>query len=295
MSNYNIVKLNAENINGLYILFEAVYQKKCAKHYFDLKYNTSYTGAEYIGFLAFEGEIPIAYYGVVPIIVSINKQLVLAAQSCDTMTHPNHRKKGLFVTLAKQTFELAKKQGIHFVFGFPNQNSYPGFIQKLGFTHAETLNRFSFQFTNTPYKLLYRKLGLIHFKKKNDTINNSLVEEGYDGVVYSKNYINYKKSYSQNLIVQENETSFWINVSKGGWIGGLSPFKKEIVQQLIKTIQNLTNTSSITFMVSPQNQLNAALSKLVKPEPGFAVIIKNLSGTYNTGNLKFQFTDIDIF
>ncbi len=295
MSNYTIVKLDAENIKHLYTLFRSVYQKKCPKNYYDLKYNTTYTGADYIGFLAFENSVPVAYYGVVPIIVSINKQPVLAAQSCDTMTHPGHRKKGLFVTLAKQTFDLAKNKGIHFVFGFPNQNSYPGFIKKLGFTHTETLNRYSIPFSNTPYKLIYRKLGLINLKKKKNVINNLLIDQGYDGVIYSNDYIHYKKGYDKTLIVEENNTSFWINVSKGGWIGALSPLKKELFLQTIKAIETITNTASITFMVSPKNEFDTALSKIVKPENGFAVIIKNLSGKHNLSDLKFQFSDIDIF
>ncbi|MES2133973.1 MAG: GNAT family N-acetyltransferase, partial [Bacteroidota bacterium] len=157
MSNYTFIKLESENIKHLYTLFTAVYNKSCPKQYFDLKYATQYTGAEYIGFFAFENNIPVAYYGVVPTIISISRQRVLAAQSCDTMTHPAHTKKGLFTELAKRTFELAKQKGIHFVFGFPNQNSYPGFIKHLGFTHTETMNRYTISLSNTPFKLLYRK------------------------------------------------------------------------------------------------------------------------------------------
>lgn len=295
MSNYTFAKLNCENLKHLYTLFEAVYHKSAPKQYFDQKYNTSYTGAEYIGFLAFQNELPVAYYGVIPTLVSLNQQTILAAQSCDTMTHPAHQKKGLFITLAKQTFELAKSKGIHFVFGFPNQNSYPGFIQKLDFTHSETLNRYTIKYQNTPFKLLYRKLGLINYKEKAETISNPFLDEGYDGIIYSKEYIQYKKNYNKSLIIQKKNISFWINQSNGAWIGLPSPFTDGSFSQTIKTLENITNASSITFMMSTQNRFAEEISKVISPEKGFAVITKNLSGKYNLNNLKFQFSDIDIF
>lgn len=294
MSNYSFSKLEPGNIKDLYRLFDAVYHKSCPKNYFDLKYSTAYTGVSYIGFLAYHNQIPVAYYGIIPTFVSINKQTVLGAQSCDTMTHPEHQKKGLFVTLAKKTFELAKEKGIHFVFGFPNQSSYPGFIKHLGFTHADTMNRYTIRFSNTPFKLLYRKSGLINRKKRVDSIENILVQEGYDGLIYSKHYMSYK-TYNPNMILPSGDQRFWINLSKGAWIGAIAPLKKEFFSHTSIALENLTKASSITFMVSSGNNMDFALSKTARAEKGFAVITKNLSGTYNLSRLKFQFADMDIF
>jgi GNAT superfamily N-acetyltransferase len=294
MSNYTFRKLEPENIKDLYRLFEAVYHKSCPQNYYDLKYNTAYTGVTYIGFLAYHDQMPVAYYGIVPTFVAIAKQKVLGAQSCDTMTHPSHQKKGLFTNLAKKTFDLAKEKGIHFVFGFPNQNSYPGFIRHLDFTHADTMNRYTIRFSNTPFKLLYRKLGLINRKKQAQNIDNALIEEGYDGVIYDKAYLAYK-SYNPNMILPAGDQRFWVNLSKGAWIGALAPLKKEFFSQTSVTLENLTKASSITFMVSSGNAVNGALSKISRAEKGFAVITKNLSGTYDLNRLKFQFSDIDIF
>lgn len=294
MSSYTFIKLESGNLNHLYTLFAAVYHKPCPKEYFHLKYATQYTGAEYIGFFALENNVPVAYYGVVPTIVSISKQRVLAAQSCDTMTHPAHTKKGLFTELAKRTFELAKQKGIHFVFGFPNQNSYPGFIKHLGFTHTETMNRYTIHLSNTPFKLLYRKLGLASLKQKAGFIENGLLQEGYDGVIYDNHYVAYK-TYNSSGIVIEKGQSFWINNSKGTWVGAIFPLKKEPFLITVKTIESITKASSVTFMISPGTPIDSALSKTKKAEKGFAVILKNLSGQYNLGRLKFQFSDIDIF
>ena len=294
MNNYTIVKINHETIPQLYTLFESVYKKRCLTNYYELKYNTRYTGVEYIGFLAFHNNIPVAFYGVIPTIVSINKKAVLAAQSCDTMTHPDYQKKGLFVELAKQTFDFAKQSGIHFIFGFPNQNSFPTFIKKLGFTHMENMNRYTFHFSNNIYKILMRKFWFVKSEDQCNDITNVLIEEGFDGILYNKAYLDYKK-YNANTIVKSKETTLWINMSKGGWIGTLLPLTKDNFRIQIQLIENLTKASSITFMVSSSSNLNKVLSQNAKPESGFAVITKNLSNNYNLNNLKFQFSDVDVF
>lgn len=53
--------------------------------------------------------------------------------SQDTMTHRDFRRQGIFKTLAAETYRQAGEDGGVFVFGFPNQNSHPGFIKKLDF------------------------------------------------------------------------------------------------------------------------------------------------------------------
>ena len=294
MSNYRFARLGASNLKDLYLLFAAVYGKACPASYFERKYDTAYTGVAYIGVLAYLDDLPVAYYGVIPTFLSIRQQKVLAAQSCDTMTHPAHQKKGLFVKLAIHTFELARQEGIHLIFGFPNQNSYPGFIKHLGFTHADTMHRHTIRFSNTPIKMLLRKLAFAGGRQSTEPLANILLQEGHDGVIYDKAYMAYKR-YNSNTVIGTPEQRFWVNLSKGGWIGALAPLYKEQFSQTLRNLENLTKASSMTFMISPGTGLDSALSKTRKAEKGFAVIIKNLSGKYDTSRLKFQFSDIDIF
>ena len=294
MSNYAFARLDATNLKDLYTLFAAVYNKPCPQSYFERKYDTAYTGVTYIGYLAYLDTRPVAYYGVVPTVLSIRQQRVLAAQSCDTMTHPAHQKKGLFVKLAKQTIDLAKQEGIHLVFGFPNQNSYPGFIKHLGFTHADTMHRYTIRFSNTPFKVLMRKMGLAGGRQISEPVSNILLQEGHDGVIYDQAYRTYK-TYNSNTVIGTKEQRFWVNLPKGGWIGALAPLNKELFSQTLRNLESLTKAPSITFMISPGTGPDSALSKTMRAEKGFAVIVKNLSGKYETSRLKFQFSDIDIF
>jgi hypothetical protein len=55
------------------------------------------------------------------------------AMSCDTMTHPDYQRQGMFVTLAQELYaELAEQHGVATVWGFPNAASHPGFVSRLG-------------------------------------------------------------------------------------------------------------------------------------------------------------------
>jgi hypothetical protein len=55
----------------------------------------------------------------------------MGSLSLDTMIHPQYRNKGLFTLLAKNLYMSLPSQQIGLTFGFPNKNSYRGFIEKL--------------------------------------------------------------------------------------------------------------------------------------------------------------------
>src|SRR5882672_9602253 len=130
---YVIERLNNDRLKDMESLYKAVYGIAAPENYFLKKYDTAYTGAEYLGYIAYNKEnIAVAYYGVMPCFIQYNNEIILAAQSGDTMTHPGFRYKGMFVELSKITFELCREVGIRFIFGFPNQNSYHGAVNKLG-------------------------------------------------------------------------------------------------------------------------------------------------------------------
>lgn len=87
-----------------------------------------------ISFNAFYGEELVAHYACVPYKMKIDGRVALGLFDIATATHPNHRGKGLFKTLAKTTFEYAKKQGYEFILGVANANSFPGYMKHFPFT-----------------------------------------------------------------------------------------------------------------------------------------------------------------
>ena len=104
---YLIERFHISQISQLKILFQAVYNKNSLDlEGLDDRFQTSQFGADCIGYIAYSTEdnlkIPAAYYGVFPVITISRGKKIMCAQSGDTMTHPNHRKRGLFTKLAKK-------------------------------------------------------------------------------------------------------------------------------------------------------------------------------------------------
>jgi GNAT superfamily N-acetyltransferase len=118
-----------------------------------------------IGYIAMDGNRPAAYYGVFKQTLVINGvELISAAQSGDTMTDPDYRGQGLFIELAKITYQEARKQGIELIFGFPNENSLPGFKKHLGWQFDGFMQQFEIVTNNLPLAELDGKLKLNLYK-----------------------------------------------------------------------------------------------------------------------------------
>ena len=86
-----------------------------------------------VSFNAFWGEEMVAHYALIPMKMSISGRVASGLLSMATVTHPQHRGKGLFKMLAKQSYGFAADQGYEFVVGVANANSYPGFIKYFDF------------------------------------------------------------------------------------------------------------------------------------------------------------------
>lgn len=93
-----------------------------------------------VSFNAWDGETMAAHYAVIPTCMNIGGRIVKGLLSMATVTHPDHRGKGLFKTLAKATYEYAATTGYEFVVGVANDNSYPGFIKYFPFEDVGKLD-----------------------------------------------------------------------------------------------------------------------------------------------------------
>src|SRR5680860_587937 len=50
-------------------------------------------------------------------------------RAVDTATHPNYQGQGIFKKLTLKAIELAKEQGVQFIFNTPNEQSRPGYLK----------------------------------------------------------------------------------------------------------------------------------------------------------------------
>lgn len=92
-----------------------------------------------VGFNAYHGATLAAHYVAIPTQLKFGGRIVNGILSINTATHPEHQGKGLFTRLAERTYELAVSRGHKFCVGVANQNSFPGFVRKLGFVDLGAL------------------------------------------------------------------------------------------------------------------------------------------------------------
>lgn len=96
--------------------------------------NTTTTGGQPTFYLAavIDGEI-IGFNAFISHNFMLDGEVVTGYQSCWTATSSAHRGKKIFQNLINAGRETVKANGGAFIFGFPNANSRPLFVNKLGF------------------------------------------------------------------------------------------------------------------------------------------------------------------
>jgi hypothetical protein len=291
MSKFDIEPLSTQNIGLLYTLVSEVYGRRKPKGYFEAKYDASYCGKTSEGAFAVQDGKALSFAGVIPTVFSINGKQAIGAQSCDTMTVPSVRRTGVGSLVAREAHRRAKLQGIDFIYGFANQDSTPWLTTKLGFTNMGQMNRYTIPLRTNLFRKVLRKAGLGRFSKRVEhEIDNVVLTEGFDGVLYTPEFIKYK-SHNHNFILGGKGSKLWL--SQGGGLAGA--FQGGDVKDALNIVQKNTNASSVTFMFSPGLDHDRQFALITDAKAGLTAACKDLSGKHNLGGLKFQLGDADIF
>lgn len=308
---YTVTRLNRNNLADVAKLHAEVYGTAVADDYFPNKYNTAYTGVENAGFIAYNPDNkPVAYYGVIPCFIEYENKVMLAAQSADTMTHPLHRYKGMFVELSNKTFDLCRELGIRLIFGFPNHNSYHGAVNKLGWKMTETMACFIIRVKSLPFESLSKKSGLLKkaykqysqfIMKRNllplQGITNSVIADGFAGVYRSVDYFSYK-TYSPSVVIGMENAKIWISTKYGLVIGDMEGVHKMNFTSLINMLKGIAKRlglREIQFHCSPGTGLHDFFAAKYKATPSYPVLFQDFGSVIPPEKIKFTFADIDIF
>lgn len=260
---YTFERINEERIKDLVYLMKSVHPKTNSLTFYKNKFDTAYTGASYLGYIAYStsGE-PAAFYGVYPVLLKKNDVMILAAQSGDTITHPKHQRQGLFTRLAKATYELAKSEGVKIIFGFPNSNSAHGFFNKLDWKQTSTFRQTSMSFkTSNLYNLLnkfpvLRPLYKVYFRAMNGIYGAkqllSQEQENQLEIARNQSYFRYKLANKTSFILTVGEHTFWVTFGDGLIVGEIGHFQitpetSASFQKALKKLARITGVKKITF------------------------------------------------
>jgi hypothetical protein len=305
---YYIERVTAEKLVDIARLHLAVYKKETPLSFYKRKYDTAFTGASYIGYIAYSiAGTPVAYYGVIPCFLQDGNKTILAAQSADTMTDPNYRFKGLFVELSQMAFELCRQENIRIVFGFPNQNSLHGAINKLGWQMTHTMDCFIIPVRTVPFEKITRHWFLLRdiyrlyrrkaLKKYSSAyiVENSVLQEGYIGICRDTDYWTYKKYYDRQVI-RIGDSLVWIRINNGLVIGDITDCTDmDAVITVLKRLAAKLGLTQIQFHTSPGTVLHNQLLQKWKTVPSFPALFQDFSSGWELNRIKFNFGDIDIF
>jgi len=282
--------------------------------FIELKYDTIKFGLKNIGILAkSKNQELAAYYGVFPIVLNYESEDYLIAQSGDTMTAPNHRKKGLFTKLAKQTYALSKSKGIKLVFGFPNENSYPGFERKLNWKFNGFMQRFTFKVKAIPFCELTSKFSTLYpiykkfVKNRVKKYQISLEQIDFDSFNYSlvkglikkdRNFFKYKLNKDNTYVVSIENIQILIKANTHLFIGEVSKIEAKQVKLLIKCVKKLAYRlacSKVIFTLSTNHWLYGLLAENHKSTKSLPTGFYLIENTFEIKEIQFSNADYDTF
>jgi hypothetical protein len=309
---YRIEKLTAENIHDLLYIYRDAFGREVDLKDLDDKLNTTFAGISYVGFTAYsEDNEPAAFYGVFPCFANYQGKRFLIAQSGNTMTHSKHRGKGLFTILAKKTFEYCAANEINLVFGFPNKNSYPGFVRKLDWIHFDDIEAYlvrvkgiSWYRINQFFRLSYniydnRCRRILNNLPKAKPFLSSCEKSDVPVVDHSPAFIKYK-TYEENFLVDIKGTGVWLKFNKNylliGDIENVPEIQLEIVLKSLKRLARRMFIPYIRFQGSTDTDIATFFAKHgEKMEVKHAIAGIQFTKVIPLEKMKFTAADNDTF
>ena len=311
--NYKFLRIDRAMYDNIRTLYMSAFNLKPSMDHLINKYNTSFFGLQHTGYIAFdENNTPAAYYGVFPIIMNIDGKDYLAAQSGDTMTDPNHQKRGLFTQLAKMSYDLAKENNVQFVFGFPNKNSFPGFAKKLDWKFYDYMYNFQFLSNTLPlceltYKFPFLSKIYYSFLKcmlsryslpvnaENTVCFND--NKAFGGVKKDLNFFRYKM-HGKCFLLKIKNFEIFIKVDGHLLIGDVVPFHKERMGEFIEVIKKLSRKllcRKTIFTVNKNHWLYSYLSEIKEPVESLPVGFYEIDRDIMYDKISFTLADFDTF
>ena len=288
-------------------LFRSAFGSGLSKKSFLKRYDTVSLGAGVIGFIAIHrqtGEAA-AYYGVFPVQLEWKGRRFLAAQSGDTMTHAAHRKKGLFIWLAQKTYEVCIRKGVELVFGLPNENSYPGFINRLGWQQTDRVIRYDCKLAIKTLPLpkwshrlscfsayrSYARRMLPAVATKMDAFSNPLPTTDAK-VVRDRAYLLYKEE-ADKYFIRIEDVLFWIKLSDVLWIGEISNYAA-VTGSVVRKLKQLAfrlGYNTISFHLN--EKMEAPFLQYFKSYQASPSCFLDLNGQHEGFNLLLTAADFD--
>ncbi|MEO1436498.1 MAG: GNAT family N-acetyltransferase, partial [Bacteroidota bacterium] len=195
--------------------------------------------------MMYDGQ-PVAYHGSIICYGQDQHHRELGIQTCDFMTHKDHRGQGLFTKLALQNYEANREMGVRFAWGFPNQNSEHPMLKKLDYLPTKRMNGYSIPVKGLPVEAISRKIGWQKSAQKRiakilgplitkELVANSASDDQHGGILRDAAFYA-SRDYTPNYRIRIDDSLFWVKTEGGFLVGDLTVQSE---RQVLKAIENL--------------------------------------------------------
>lgn len=308
---YRLERVTWDNLSSLIPLYKSVFNQDLPLEFIQGKFKCNANGKDTLAYIAIATDDTVAaYYNVLPYVVSYKGEELLAVQSCVAMTHDNHRGKGLFPILGKAVHDLARQEGARFIFGFPNPLSYHGLVNKMGFSHVDTMKSYRIKVPSLPIGKFLKKMGLMEsqigkvssslkkFQSSENSFTNSVIDSESGGVVRSSNFINYK-SYSGCILLNIEGVNVWVKQSHVLTIGDMARVNSETFDKVIEKLKRIAAKlfiSDIIFAVAPGTYYDKLMTQKKIPfSETLAILYWDFDSGIDLSKIRFTGADYDTF
>ncbi|MFT7421439.1 MAG: hypothetical protein ACI9QN_002370 [Arcticibacterium sp.] len=300
-----------DNLTDLISIYKEVFGVVYTLDAIRKKYNTYYLGVSYFGhFARNKDKKAIAFHGAIPYRVSYNGQVELAAQYGDAMTIKNYAGNGFFTLLGKRTDEQLRTCGIRFVYGFPNQNSEYGYLNKMNWQYQKRMHLYKFTVAALPVSALCNKLPflteaykkwalkyLTGMKANQRVFSNSAAADGGPVVIHDADFFRYK-SYSDNMICELFGDLVWLKLDSALFIGDVQLNEQTKASDFIKKLQRLCRRLGVNSFIMqwyPGTKMDQKFRKLKEPKETWVVGYCDFNSTFPVSEIRLTYGDLDTF
>lgn len=236
---------------------------------------------------AIENDEIIGFNGFISHDLILNGQLINCYQSCWTATSDQHRGKKIFPNLINAAKNILKENGAAFIFGFPNQNSGPIFLEKLKFNETPFVKS---NIYNVPF---FGNFFLNKINKDIKQLHQDAILQNDDQLIKLK-----QQEFGEDIkILTVGKSRIWgkiIKVKKFGIninffsVGGIELSNSLDLENLIKKVFLTFKRLAYIQFAFPISHSYVPLFKRLGPAQTNSLIIYDLNLNTNQENLKFN-------
>lgn len=253
---------------------------------------------------------PVATVGVLPWPIRYHGRVELAAQIGESSTAPAHQGRGLFVRLVELAHEVCDASGLAFVIRFPNENSFPITVTKLGYVHLGDLVEFQRPVRTVWGERIGGRSGLggayaryveRTLRRRGEASPNGLssaLAEGYAGVDRDAAFLAYKADFGGSRVVDLGEVRAWLAVRHGALVGDIEATSDAALRRGLDSLERLARRLGVhrlLFQSSPDLRLARILSSQLPIAARRPVAYFDLRSQIPRDALRFTLGDIDTF